>query len=118
MQLLPMASSPDGLISARYALITKPPGWEVLTTTRGEGEGGGWRPLPLWGVLGRRNSTGIRHPHTTSASRAYRSRLPDPAVVAVLLWDVERGGVPQALRRRRLLPLTGERRLRWRLRTR
>ena len=28
MQLLPMASSPDGLISARYAVITKTPGWE------------------------------------------------------------------------------------------
>ena len=27
MQLLPMASSPDGLISARYAVITKTPGW-------------------------------------------------------------------------------------------
>ena len=34
MQLLPMASSPDGLISARDAVITKTPGWEVLTTTR------------------------------------------------------------------------------------
>ena len=33
MQLLPMASSPGGLISARYAVITKTPGWEVLTTT-------------------------------------------------------------------------------------
>ena len=33
MQLLPMASSPDGLISARYAVITKTPGWEVFTTT-------------------------------------------------------------------------------------
>ena len=33
MQLLPMASSPDGLISARYAVITKTPGGEVLTTT-------------------------------------------------------------------------------------
>ena len=32
MQLLPMASSPDGLISAR-AVITKTPGWVVLTTT-------------------------------------------------------------------------------------
>ena len=30
MQLLPMASSPDGLISARYAVITETPGWEVL----------------------------------------------------------------------------------------
>ena len=27
MQLLPMASSPDGLISARDAVITKTPGW-------------------------------------------------------------------------------------------
>ena len=36
MQLLPMASSPDGLISARYAVITKTPGWEVLTTGGGE----------------------------------------------------------------------------------
>ena len=34
MQLLPMASSPDGLISAQYAVITKTPGREVLTTTR------------------------------------------------------------------------------------
>ena len=33
MQLLPMASSPDGLISARYVIITKTPGWELLTTT-------------------------------------------------------------------------------------
>ena len=33
MQLLPMASSPDGLISAWYAAITKTLGWEVLTTT-------------------------------------------------------------------------------------
>ena len=33
MQLLPMASSPDGLISARNAVITKTPGREVLTTT-------------------------------------------------------------------------------------
>ena len=33
MQLLPMASSPDGLISARDAVITKTPGWGVLTTT-------------------------------------------------------------------------------------
>ena len=32
MQLLPMASSPDGLISAR-SVITKTPGWEALTTT-------------------------------------------------------------------------------------
>ena len=37
MQLLPMASSPDGLISARYAVITKTPGWEVLTTGGGGG---------------------------------------------------------------------------------
>ena len=34
MHLLPMASSPDGLISARDAVITKTPGREVLTTTR------------------------------------------------------------------------------------
>ena len=33
MQLLPMASSPDGLISAGYAVITKTPGSEVLITT-------------------------------------------------------------------------------------
>ena len=43
MQLLPMASSPDGLISARYAVITKTPGREVLTTL----EGGGNPPPPL-----------------------------------------------------------------------
>ena len=47
MQLLPMASSLDGLISARYAVITKTPGWKVLTTTsnvnvtQGLGGGGG-----------------------------------------------------------------------------
>ena len=46
MQLLPMASSPDGLISARYAVITKTPGSEVLTTTSNDllvvrGGGGG-----------------------------------------------------------------------------
>ena len=41
MQLLPMASSPDGLISVRYAVITKTPGWEVLTTTSNWGGGGG-----------------------------------------------------------------------------
>ena len=39
MQLLPMASSPDGLISARYAVITKTPGWGVHG-----GGGGGWQP--------------------------------------------------------------------------
>ena len=33
MQLLPMASSPDGLISAQDAVITKTLAWEVLTTT-------------------------------------------------------------------------------------
>ena len=33
MQLLPMASSPVGLISARYAVIAKIPGWEVRTTS-------------------------------------------------------------------------------------
>ena len=32
MQLLPMASSPNGLINAWYAVITKNPSWEVLTT--------------------------------------------------------------------------------------
>ena len=44
MQLLPMASSPDGLISARYAVIPKTPGWEALTTTSNvnvTGKGGG-----------------------------------------------------------------------------
>ena len=60
MQLLPMASSPD-LISARYAAITKTPGWGALTTTstthtrRGGGGGGGseWNNVEacgLWGV--------------------------------------------------------------------
>ena len=33
MQFLLMTSSPDSLISARYAVITKTSGWEVLTTT-------------------------------------------------------------------------------------
>ena len=40
LQLLPMASSPDGLISARYAVIMKTPSWEVLNTTSNM-EGGG-----------------------------------------------------------------------------
>ena len=43
MQLLPMASSPDGLISARDAVITNTPDGEVLTTTRNPGWGGGQR---------------------------------------------------------------------------
>ena len=44
MQLLPMASTPDGLISARDAVITKTPGREVLTTTRNVNvtQGHGW----------------------------------------------------------------------------
>ena len=42
MQLLPMASSLDGLISARYAVITKTPGWEMPTTT--SMGGGGLKP--------------------------------------------------------------------------
>ena len=39
MQRLPMASSPDGLISARDAVITKTPGGEVLTAGGGRGAG-------------------------------------------------------------------------------
>ena len=56
MQPVPMASSPDGLISPRYAVITKTPGWEVLTTTRNKiwGGGGGmeaeWREMRGPGV--------------------------------------------------------------------
>ena len=45
---LPMASSPDGLISARYAVIATTPGWEVLTTTSNvnvtQAHGGGGCP--------------------------------------------------------------------------
>ena len=45
MQLLPMASSPDGLINARYLVITKTPSWEVgvgaLEGGSGRGEWGG-----------------------------------------------------------------------------
>ena len=50
MQLLPMASSPDGLISARDAVITKNPGWEVLTTTSNVAQrgGGGGRTTNLY----------------------------------------------------------------------
>ena len=33
MQLLPMVSSPDGLINARYVVIAKTLGREVLTRT-------------------------------------------------------------------------------------
>ena len=48
MHLLPMASSPDGLISARDAVITKTPGREVLTTTVWGGGGAG---MSRWGVV-------------------------------------------------------------------
>ena len=44
MQLPPMVSSPDGLISAWYAVITKTPGWELLTTTSNVAMGGGYPP--------------------------------------------------------------------------
>ena len=48
MHLLPMASSPDGLISARHAVIAKTPGREVLTTTSswGGGAAGDGAPPP------------------------------------------------------------------------
>ena len=46
MQLLPMASSPD--VSARHAVTTKTPDWEVLTTTS---RGGGGVLLFLSAVL-------------------------------------------------------------------
>ena len=76
MQLQPMASSPDGLISAWYAVIMKTPGWEVLTTTSNGGgtsdrmsQSGGYPPpnqtgchtggylppfqyIPGWGRMG------------------------------------------------------------------
>ena len=54
MQLLPMASSPDGLISAWYAVITKTPGWGVLTTTS---KGGGG----VWGLKVCRTNNGPNH---------------------------------------------------------
>ena len=41
MHLLPMASSPDGLISARYAVITKSPEG---------GRGGAYRNPPVLGL--------------------------------------------------------------------
>ena len=54
MRLQPMASSHDGLISARYAVITKTPGWEVLTTTSNvnvtQGHGGGGA-VGFWGAF-------------------------------------------------------------------
>ena len=53
MQLLPMASSPDGLISARYAVITKTPDWEVLTTNK------------TWGGRGSPTYTPPHDPHDT-----------------------------------------------------
>ena len=63
MQLLPMASSPYGLISARDAVITKTPGWEVLTTTsnvnvtQGHGGGGGGVNPPPPAVYGHSNTS-------------------------------------------------------------
>ena len=58
MQLLPMASSPDGLISARYTVITKAPGREVLTTTSNGNvtQGGGGVPKPGHDPIWRRMS--------------------------------------------------------------
>ena len=73
MQLLPMASSPDGLISARYAVITKTPGWEVLTTTRNVKGGGGRgckrhrgvrRAGGLWRFSPEKQSTRLLHSTT------------------------------------------------------
>ena len=51
MHLLPMASSPDSLISARYAVIMKTPAGEVLTTTSNVnvGGGGGSSSIPIQG---------------------------------------------------------------------
>ena len=49
MQLLPIASSPDGLISARYAVITKTPGPGGAHHNRqrsGRGGGGGHHSRP------------------------------------------------------------------------
>ena len=55
MQLLPMASSPDGLISARYAVITKTPGWRC-----GGGGGGGGVDIPRPGKAESTNSGATR----------------------------------------------------------
>ena len=66
MQVLPMAPSPNGLISARYAVITKTPGWEVLTTTRNVnvtgGGGGGMRPGFSWHGIPNVVSFAAQHP--------------------------------------------------------
>ena len=79
MQLLPMASSPDGLISARYAVITQTPGWEVLTTTNVEGGGGGRgsQPGACGGSRGssclaqfRQQSGRAAHHHTSQITQA------------------------------------------------
>ena len=63
MQLLPMASSPDGLISAWYAVITKTPGWEVLTTTQHRWGGGG--VMADWGLC---STTGLQLLHSRPTS--------------------------------------------------
>ena len=55
MQLLPMASSPDGLISAPYAVITKTPGWEVLHNQQRE-----CHTMPWWGGGIRYNRFGLQ----------------------------------------------------------
>ena len=75
MQLLPMASSPDSLISARYAVITKTPGWEVLTTTTLWGGGGGAPPVRQ--LLG--PATAATTPKGPQAAAAVRTRRPDAA---------------------------------------
>ena len=65
MQLLPMASSPDGLISARYAVITKTPG----------GGGGAWVGISEFP----RNSHGI--PTEFLVGGVWQPPLPPPVGV-------------------------------------
>ena len=78
MHLLPMASSPDGLISAQYAVITKTPGWGVLK--RGGGGVNRQKPSPYHplqqspGGKGPNNApTSLRETSSRNLSKAWRS---------------------------------------------
>ena len=69
MQLLPMASSPDGLISARDAVITKTPGWEVPPSL---GLWGGGGRLCVRKVLGERGAERLSHCYDWSSLSPWR----------------------------------------------
>ena len=80
MHPLPMASSPDGLISAHYVVITKTPGWEVLTTTSNvndSGGGGGLAVQESWAPdVFHLRLQDLRHNACASATNGSSKRAP------------------------------------------